>query len=123
MTFGTRPHGHRPLLILLRDIHSKLIDQYDSKEVCAPSPSQVNTGARARPRSQDGVPPQQETAPLSIPHLNHLFETSFVRDESSASTTGVVSIPSQFKITQQILLHWKPFRSLKIKFVGSHRAE
>ena len=25
--------------MLLRDIHSKLIDQYDCKEVCAPSPS------------------------------------------------------------------------------------
>ncbi len=42
-------------LMLLRDIHSKLIDQYDYKEVCAPSPSQVNTGARARLSSQDGV--------------------------------------------------------------------
>jgi hypothetical protein len=42
----------------LRDIHSKLIDQYDCKEVCVPSPSQVNTGARARLRSQDGVPQQ-----------------------------------------------------------------
>jgi hypothetical protein len=95
-----------PPLILLRDIHSKLIDQYDYKEVCAPSPSQVNTGAPARPCSQDGVPPQQEAAPLSLPQLNRLFEASFARDESSASTAGVAAIPSQFKITQQILLHW-----------------
>jgi hypothetical protein len=43
-------------LMLLRDIHSNLIDQYDCKEVCAPSPSQVNTGARARLNSQDDVP-------------------------------------------------------------------
>jgi hypothetical protein len=56
-----------PPLMLLCDIHSKLIDQYDCKEVCVPSPSQVNSGARARPRSQDGVPPQQEAAPLSLP--------------------------------------------------------
>ncbi len=40
-----------PPLMFLRDIHSKLIDQF------APSPSQVNAGARARPRSQDGSPP------------------------------------------------------------------
>ena len=25
--------------------------------------------------------------------------------------------------TQQILLHWQPFRDLKLKFVGSRRAE
>jgi hypothetical protein len=85
-----------PPLMLLRDIHSKLIDQYDCEEVCAPSPSQVNAGARARPRSQDGVPPQQEAAPLSLPQLNRLFEASFARDESSASTAGVAVIPSQF---------------------------
>ncbi len=94
------------LLILLRDIHSKLIDQYDWKEVCAPSPSQVNAGARAELSSQDGVPQQQEAAPLSLPQLNRLYKTSCARDESSASTTGVVVIPSQFKVTQQILLHW-----------------
>ncbi len=93
-------------IMILRDIHSKLIDQYDCKEVCAPSPSQVNTGSRDRPRSQDGVPPHQETAPLSLPQFNHLFEVSFARDESSASTAGVAVIPSQFKVTQEILLHW-----------------
>ncbi len=27
------------------------------------------------------------------------------------------------KVTQQILLHWQPFRDLKLKFVGSRRAE
>jgi hypothetical protein len=105
------------------DIHSKLIDQYDWKEVCAPSPSQVNTGARPELSSQDGVPQQQEDAPLSLPQLNRLYKVSCERDESSASTTGVVVIPSQFKVTQQILLHWYPFRDLKLKFVGSRRVE
>jgi hypothetical protein len=112
-----------PPLMLLRDMHSKLIDQYDCKEVCSPSPSQVNGGARARPCSQDGVPPQQEAAPLSLPQLNRLFEASFARDESSASTAGVAVIPSQCKVTQQILLHCQPFQDLKLKFVGSRRAE
>jgi hypothetical protein len=44
-----------PPRMILRDIHSKLIDQYDCKEVCVSSPSQVNTGAGARLSSQDGV--------------------------------------------------------------------
>ena len=84
-----------PPLLLLRDIHSKLLTQYDSKEVCEPSPSQVNTGAGARLSSQVGVSQQQETAPLSIPQLNHLIETSFVQDETSASNDDVTVIPTQ----------------------------
>ena len=98
-----------PPLMLLRDIHSKLIDQYDCKEVCARSPSQVNAGAGARLSSQDGVTQQQETAPLIVPQLNRLVETSFVRDESSDSNVDVVVIPSQHRVTQQILSHWQPF--------------
>ena len=94
-----------PPLVLLRDIHSKLLTQYDCKEVCAPSQSQGNVGAGARPSSQDGVPQQQEAAPLSLPQLNRLYETSFARDESSPSTAGVIAVPTQFKITQQILKH------------------
>ena len=62
-------------------------------------------------------------APLSLPWLDHLFEASFARDESSASNAGVAAIPSQLKVTKQILLHWQPFRDLKLKFVGSRRHE
>jgi hypothetical protein len=47
-----------PPLLLLRDIHSKFLRQYDCKEVCAPSQSQDNVGASARQSSQDGVPQQ-----------------------------------------------------------------
>jgi hypothetical protein len=46
-----------------------------------------------------------------------------VRDESSASNADVTAIPSQFKVTKQILLHWQPFRDLKLKYVGSRQAE
>jgi hypothetical protein len=59
-------------LMLLRDINSKFIDQYDCKEVCVSSPSQVNAGTHDRPRSHDGVPQQQETALLSLPHTDQL---------------------------------------------------
>jgi hypothetical protein len=116
-SWSSTPH------MFLRDIHSKLIDQYDCKEVCAPSPSQVNTGARVRPISQDGVPPPQQVAPLSLPQFNRLFESSFAWDERSDSTAGVGVIPSQFKVTHQILTHWYPFRDLNLKFVGSCRTE
>jgi hypothetical protein len=109
--------------MLLRDIHSKLLNQFDCKEVCASSPSQVNTGASGGLSSQDGVPQQQEAAPLCIPQLNRLIEASFVRDESSASNADVTAIPSQHRVTQQILSHWQPFQDLKLMFAGSRRAE
>jgi hypothetical protein len=41
-----------PPLVLLRDIHSKLLTQYDSKEVCVQSQSQVNVGTGVGPSSQ-----------------------------------------------------------------------
>ena len=126
-----------PPLLVLGDIHSNLLTQYDCKKVCAPSQSQVNVGAGTRPNSQsqvnvgpgdrpssqDGVSQQQEPAPLSLPQLNRLVETSFVRDESSDSNVDVDVIPSQCRVTQQILSHWQPFRDLKFRFAVSRRAE
>jgi hypothetical protein len=46
-----------------------------------------------------------------------------VWDENSASNADVTVIPSQLKVTKQILLHWQPFRDLKLKYVGSRQAE
>ena len=77
----------------------------------------------ARRSSQDGVPQQQEATPLALPKLDRLYEDSFARDESSVSNAGVVVIPSQFKVTQQVLQKWQPFRDLKLKFLGSRRQE
>jgi hypothetical protein len=110
-----------PPLMLLRDIHSKLLGQYGCKEeVCAQPQSQVNVGAGAglssqsqanigagpRPSSQDdGVPQQKETTTLMLPQMNRLIEASFVRDESSASTADATAVPAQHRVTQQILSH------------------
>jgi hypothetical protein len=46
-----------------------------------------------------------------------------VRDESSASNADVAAIPSQLKVTQQILSHWQPFLDLRLMFAGSRLAE
>jgi hypothetical protein len=122
-------------LVLLRDLNTKLISQYDGKEVCAPSQSQGNigasapsqsqgnVGASARLDSQNGVSQHQEDVPLVLPQLNCLFQASFAWDENSSSNAGVTVIPSQFKVTQKILLHCQPFRDLKLKLVGSRRSE
>jgi hypothetical protein len=82
-------------LLVLRDIHCKLFVEYDWKEVCAPSQSQVNTGTSTRLYSQDDVSQSQGVDPLSLPQLNLLFESSFVQDEISTSNTEVTVIPSQ----------------------------
>jgi hypothetical protein len=71
-----------PPLVLLRDINSRLLSQYDCTEVCVPSQSQGNVGASARRSSQDGVPQEQQAAPLVLPQLGHLYETSLARDET-----------------------------------------
>ncbi len=85
------------------------------------SQSQVNVGFSARLSSQDGVvtgvSQQEETAPLSLPQLNRLFEASFVWDENSVSNADVAVIPSHHRVTQQILNHWQPFWDLKLMFV------
>ena len=46
-----------------------------------------------------------------------------MRDESSVSNDDVPVIPSQLKVTHQILSHWESFRDLKFRFAGSRRAE
>jgi hypothetical protein len=111
-----------PPLLLLRDIHCKLLTQYGCKEVGAPSQSQVDVGASARLCSQDDVSQQQGAAPLSLPQLNRPFEASFMRDESSASNADVAAIPSQHKVTPT---DPQPLAALELKlmFVGSRRAE
>ncbi len=44
-------------------------------------------------------------------------------DESSDSTADVAVIPSQHKVTAQILSHWQPLIALKLSYAGSRRAE
>jgi hypothetical protein len=102
-----------PPLMLLRDIHSKFLDQYGFKEeVCTQSQSQVNVGSGdglssqsqvnigtgPRPNPQDdGVPQKEETDTLVLPEINRLIEASFVRDESSLPPL-LTLLPSRLSI-------------------------
>jgi hypothetical protein len=52
-----------------------------------------------------------------LPQLNRLIEDSFDRDEISVSDADDTDIPSQHRVTQQIL-HWQPFQDLKLMFAG-----
>ncbi len=39
------------------------------------------------------------------------------------NASNVVAIPTQHRVTQQILSRWQPFKDLKETFVVSHRAD
>ena len=47
-------------------------------------------------------------------------ELSFVRGEDASK---LVAIPTQHRVTQQILSRWQPFKDLKQTFAVSRRAE
>ena len=81
-------------LLILHDIHSKLLSDYRCKEGYAPSLSRVNVGTSGGISSQDGVSQQQEVSTLSIPQFRPLIEDSFVSDEISVSNVPVPVIPS-----------------------------
>jgi hypothetical protein len=91
-----------------REIHSKF---YEGQKII-PSCRPAIVGASGGLSPQDGIPQQQEAAPLCIPQINRLIEDSFVQDESSVSNADVTVIPSQHRVTQQILGHWQPFQDL-----------
>ena len=92
-------------LLFLRDIHSKLITQFNCKEGCAPSQSQAHVGVGGGLSSQDGVSQQQQDDLLYIPQLNRLTEAFLVRGED-ASNVAVTAIPAQNRVTLQILSMW-----------------
>ncbi len=109
-----------PPLVLLRDIHDGLLAKYDCKD-SMPPPTQPGTRARPARDSQDGLDgaSQQEAAPLFLPQLNQFHELSFVRGEDASN---VVVIPTQHRVTQQILSRWS-LKDLKQTFVVSRRVE
>ena len=74
MTSRTTASWSSPLLVILRDIHSQLLANYDCKDS---TPPKSQTGARARGdrSSQDGFSQQQEAGPLVIPQRNCLHKT------------------------------------------------
>ena len=100
-----------PPLVLLRGIHNCLLANYDCKD-SAPLPPGRN--------SQDGDSQQQEVGLLLIPQLNRLNEAFLVRGEDASN---MLTIPSQNKVTQQIISLWQPFKDLKQAFAVSRRAE
>jgi hypothetical protein len=52
--------------------------------------------------------------------LYRLSDASHVRGEDASN---MPTIPSQHRVTMQILDHWEPLRDLKLVFAGSRRAE
>ncbi len=109
MILRTRPRGHRPRIIAKRCRLSRR--------------SMLGVVVDSPPRTVSLTLSHQETTPLSLPHLNRLFESCFVWDENSVPNDDVVTIPSQHKVTQQILSHWQPFLDLKLMSMDSCHVE
>ena len=68
-----------------------------------PPQSQTSMGARVGRSQQDGDAQQQEAAPLFLPQLNRISEAYHVRGEDASNMSP---IPSQHRMTMQILDHW-----------------
>jgi hypothetical protein len=94
--------------VLLCDIHSGLVANYDCKD-SAPPQSEPGGRARVGHSSQDGDSQQQEAGPLLLPQLNRLNAAFLVRGEDASN---MPTIPTQTRITTQILKHWRPFEVL-----------
>jgi hypothetical protein len=110
-------------LLLLREIHVQLLTQYDFKEVCTRSQSQVNVGTSARLHSQDDVSQQPGTVPLSLPSLitslilplygmrglspmlTLLSSPHIVRIPNRSSTTGSPSLTSNLCLRTRVTLN------------------
>ncbi len=56
-------------------------------------------------------------------HRHSYIGKCFFRDENSVSNTDVVDIPSQHKVTRQILNHSQSFLDLKLMFPDSSHTE
>ena len=82
-----------PPLLLLRDIHSKFLTEYDCKEGCALLQSQAHVGARGGRSTQDAVSQQHEAAPLFVPQLNRLHE-EFLVWGGTLPNVAVAAIPA-----------------------------
>ena len=91
--------------LLLRDIHSKVLAEYDCKEGCVPSQSQEDVGVSGRLSSKDGDAQHQDTDPLLLPQVNTLHENSIVRGEdSSDSEVALILALMDTYITIMILI-------------------
>ena len=82
--------------------------------------SQTETRACVGCSQQDGDVQQQEADPLLLPQLTRFHEAYLVWGED---VSNVATIPSQYRVTQQFLRRWQPFKDLKQTFVVSRRAE
>jgi hypothetical protein len=97
-------------LLLLRHIHSKFLVEYNCKEGCATSQSQVHAGVNDGFSSQDGVSQKQEDTSVTIPQVNRLTESSLVWGEDSSNVTDILSLPSRHRIGSPILLRTPLYR-------------
>jgi hypothetical protein len=107
-----------PPLVFLRDIHNVLLTKYDFKEDSPPLSLNLVTGLVLGAARKTGIHSSRK------PALHRGFTTEagqLNRLHEDAST--MPPMPSQHRVTQQIIQHWQPFQDLKQTFAVSRRAE
>jgi hypothetical protein len=107
-------------LLLLRDIHSKLLTHYDCKEGCAPSQSQAHVGARGGRSSQTESSHQQEAAPSSFRCSTAPMRHSLCGDRTLSL---LLLLSSRHRNRMHTRSSWQPFTDLRHTFAVSCRAE
>jgi hypothetical protein len=69
--------------LLLRDIHSKLLAEYNCKEGCSPSQTQAHVGSNDGLNSQDGASQQEEDVSFIVPSGANIKLTGYLTNVES----------------------------------------
>ena len=81
-------------------------------------------------QAQNGSSQQRDNGKLTLPELNRLHKAFSTRGQSAAvsaqqddSSPKPAEIPSQHRISLQLIEEWKPFKDLRQRFANTRRME
>ncbi len=128
-----------PSLRTLKHLHETLLQDYDCTEQpvanlpAQPSAAGGNAAANAGapPPPQSALAQDASSGTLVLPQLNRLHEAYKRRQDAlpASSTsqdlqpTASGPIPSQLRLTQQLIAHWPQFKALRQRYTGTRFEE
>ena len=126
---------HSPQLDLLRDIHTDLLHNCGCKETddgadgggvgagggggAAANAGNSAGGAAAPAGGASSQQRRRDEDALSLPQLNCLHEAYLPREEDDTT----IRIPSQRRLTDQLIAHWRPYVVLRQRLSGTRSEE
>ena len=128
-----------PSLRTLKHLHETLLQDYDCTEQPVANPPTQPSAAGGSAAANAGAPPPPPPAraqdvssgTLVLPQLNRLHEAYKRRQDAlpASSTsqdlqpTASGPIPSQLRLTQQLIAHWPQFKALRQRYAGTRFEE